>query len=314
MPVNTGFVASGIPDGRFLKFYETRSSPKLYCSIVGNVVIPGGYASNAMSPTISRAAVWAELAETIKERGSRPGIQLSTTWPAYLGSKKFVTQEPEKIIADACQLVSDIGRVGIKKVVESFRVGMEIAEEHGFEHIQFHGAHGYLLNLLIDARINPYAQDTLDNLAAFAEKLRGDGVQTSLRISMRSGCLEFDNSGMYDFLDLVARLPFDFIDLSSGFYNIDKRLIYPSRPEILNGRISDSLCAALRHPNRMFIMSGRIFRYNLASLPQNASLGVCRDLIANPNFLNDPRSGCDNHGKCHYYSRSEEFISCAKWT
>jgi len=83
--VNTGFVANRRPDDRFLEFYARRSSPKLHCAIVGNVVVPNGYGSNEVSPIITPDAVWSELADVIRLRGSLPGIQIATTWEHYTG-------------------------------------------------------------------------------------------------------------------------------------------------------------------------------------------------------------------------------------
>jgi NADPH2 dehydrogenase len=44
---------------------------------------------------------------------------------------------------------------------------------------------------------------------------------------LRSGDPAFDADGREVFLDQIASLPVDYVDLSSGFYEIDKRLIYP---------------------------------------------------------------------------------------
>jgi NADPH2 dehydrogenase len=165
----------------------------------------------------------------------------------------------------------------------------------------------------VDQRINRDATSVLDSLALLSERLRQKGVQTSIRISMKTGEPHFDSAGGADFLDTIARLPFDFVDLSSGFYNIDKRLIYPARPEILAARIRESLAVALRHPSRSFIFSGRSLNHEWAGIPANAHPGLCRDLIANPNFLWEPSNGCQNHGKCHYYSRGGDHLVCARW-
>lgn len=187
-----------------------------------------------------------------------------------------------------------------------------MAVEHGFGHVQIHGAHGYLVSLLIDERINPDAARIRDRLGEIAERLRERQVETSIRISLRTGDEIFDASGAEAFLDSVATLPFDFIDLSSGFYNIDKRLIYPSRAEIVASRLEQSIAVALRHPGRRFIVSGSV-GIGETRLPHNAHLGICRDLIANPRAISEPANGCRNHGHCHYYSRGADHVSCPRW-
>ncbi|WP_327212447.1 hypothetical protein U8Q06_28365 (plasmid) [Rhizobium beringeri] len=312
--VNTGFVTDGLPDHRFLEFYESRSSPELYCSIVGNVVVPNGHGSNASTPTITKDSIWADLAKRINDGGASPGIQLATAWAGYVGSRKFVTSAPNTVIAKGRELAASMGSQGIGEVIRSFRAGAAVAVKHGFRHIQFHAAHGYLLSLLIDRRINPLADHVLNELNLLAECLSMEGVETSIRISLKTGDSEFDNSGTIDFQDEIATLPFNFVDLSSGFYNVDKRLIYPTRPEFLKARFSESHEVAARHPSRKFIFSGRVQMDGLHGLPSNMHPGFCRDLIANPNFLREAEIGCLNHNKCHYYSRGEAHLTCGKWT
>jgi NADPH2 dehydrogenase len=108
-------------------------------------------------------------------------------------------------------------------------------------------------------------------------------------------------------------MPVNYVDVSSGFYNIDKHLIYPARPDTLLARRSETLGLADRHPEGQFILSGRAFRESEESLPANVHLGLCRDLIANPDFIVNTTRGCVNSGKCHYFSRGAAHITCPQW-
>ncbi|RUW75203.1 MULTISPECIES: hypothetical protein [unclassified Mesorhizobium] len=312
--VNTGFVTDGTPDHRFLDFYRGRSSPKLHCAIVGNVVVPGGFASNAATPTLTTEPVWADLVSAIRAEGTLPGIQLATTWEGYVGSRKFQTGEASKFIPLARRKVESMGSERATAVINSFDLAASIAIRHGFAHIQIHAAHGYLLSLLADHRINRDANIVLDRLGLLAERLRQEGVQSSIRISLKTGDSAFDSTGSIEFQDAITQLPFDYVDISSGFYNIDKRLIYPARPDILAARLQESVALGLRHPKRSFILSGRALNQDWAGIPSNMHPGICRDLIANPKFLQEPDDGCKNHGKCHYYSRGGSHLTCARWT
>src|SRR4051794_21735254 len=87
--LNTGYVTDGMPDNRYVDFYRSRSSRELHCAIVGNVVIPGGSGSNSSTATISRGSEWTKVTQAISDRGSLPGIQLTTAWHGYVGSKSF---------------------------------------------------------------------------------------------------------------------------------------------------------------------------------------------------------------------------------
>lgn len=311
--VNTGYVTDGLPNESYVEFYRRRASPQLHCAIVGNVVVPGGHGSNVSTPTISDSGIWEEVSGAIADRGSIPGLQLATVWPGYTGRRSFVGSNTGQIISEARELVLALGPAGASSILDAFDLGVGIATLKGFRHIQLHGAHGYLLGLLIDSRINVGADAVLDRLSSIGKRLFSEGVESSIRISMRSGDEDFDSDGMEDFLERVSMLPFDYIDLSSGFYNIDKRLIYPSRPDTRAARMSDSCALARRFPARQFIFSGRALLSSLETLPSNLHIGLCRDLIANPNYLNDLDNGCQNRSRCHYYSRGADKLTCALW-
>ena len=310
--VNTGFVSDGEPDARYIDFYRQRSSARLYCAIVGNVVVPNGHGSNRSTAFLGPNPVWSELAFAIRAKGALPGIQLATAWDGYEGSRNFLSADGDQVIPRAKDLVRDFGIARIEGVLSSFNSAANLAVDHGFAHIQFHAAHGYLLSLLIDERICSQAERVREGLARISEGMRDQGLETSLRISMRTGNIDFDRNGPEQLQDTLADLPFDLIDLSSGFYNINKRLIYPSLEDVVTARLAESIEIARRNPARQFIVSGQISQ-QVSKLPENAQIGICRDLIANPRFLFEIGNGCRNHGKCHYFSRGAEHVTCPQW-
>jgi NADPH2 dehydrogenase len=70
---------------------------------------------------------------------------------------------------------------------------------------------------------------------------------------------------------------------------------------------------ANRHKRSEFIFSGKSLAEVQADLPANIHIGLCRDLIANPDYLRDKGNGCINAMKCHYYSRGETDLTCGRW-
>jgi 2,4-dienoyl-CoA reductase-like NADH-dependent reductase (Old Yellow Enzyme family) len=311
--LNTGYATDGEPDQRFIDFYTRRSSPALYCAIIGNVVIPGGHASNANTPTISRAQIWSSIAQAISDRGSIPGIQLATAWEGYQGARSFRPGDGRETIRFARELVRTLGTDRVAKILRSLEDGASMAVEAGFRHVQLHAAHGYLFSLLIDDRIYDGASDVLGRLVDWFEKTQSVGVETSIRISLRTGDSCFDAIGRERFQDQIAAMSMNYVDASSGFYNIDKQLIYPGRPDTLLTRRSETVALASRHLERQFILSGRALNQDEDTLPSNVHLGLCRDLIANPDFVVNPTRGCLNLGKCHYFSRGAAHITCPQW-
>ncbi len=310
--LNTGYVEGGVPDERMMAFYGERSSPRLSCAIVGNVVFPGGHSVNAVTAKISRNPRWKTLSSAIASRGTTPGIQLATAWENYEGPTSFRPKDWTKTIAGSRALAVTVGPRRLQQLFSGLRIGTELAAEAGFRHVQLHAAHGYLFSILLDARLYDRATDCLALVASWARAAREAGLETSLRISLRTGDESFDRDGAIAYQDIASCLPVDIVDVSSGFYNIDKRLIYPSTRPILQSRYRETANLASRHPTTQFILSGRASSV-VGEFPQNVHLGLCRDLIANPSFLDDQSHGCQNSGKCHYHSRGASSVTCPRW-
>jgi len=311
--VNTGYVTDGSPNEQYIEFYERRSSPLLHCGIVGNVVIPGGIGSNASTAIISDNPVWGALARSISGKGTIPGIQLTTAWEGYVGARSFRSKWPEAAIAEYREVVANMPSSQIKDQFDQLKRGTDLALSAGFRHIQLHAAHGYMFSLLIDPGIYERSEAVLEKLEAWGKYLKNQGAESSIRISLRTGLSSFDGDERKAFLDTISALPFTYIDVSSGFYNIDKQLIYPGRPEVIEKRRTETISLANRHPRRLFIYSGRALNQPEHNLPPNIHVGLCRDLIANPDFLNKMDWGCVNAGDCHYFSRGKPNLTCHQW-
>ena len=302
-----------MPDGKFIDFYGKRSSAALYCAIVGNVVLPNGHPSNDSTPTITASPVWSSVAQAIHRRGTIPGIQLATAWRKYEGQKKFKSKNSKEVILRLREIASNVLSQDVKQLFDSLDEGTALALDAGFRHIQLHAAHGYLFSLLIDGRFYSGADDVLGRISQWAHTWSSASVEVSVRFSLRTGDPEFDSKGSESFQNRVASLPVQYVDVSSGFYNIDKQLIYPARPDILSARRVETVALANRHRRTSFIYSGRALQQPQRDLPPNVHIGLCRDLIANAHYLSELSQGCRNAGKCHYYSRGASHVTCARW-
>lgn len=311
--LNTGYVTLGVPDQRFLDFYQRRASPALHSAIVGNVVIPGGVGSNASTATLSDDPIWRSLAAAIARRGSLPGIQLATAWQGYSGAQSFRAKEPNAVVHASRELVAAMSDKEINRQLGAFDQATDLALDAGFQHIQLHAAHGYLLSLLLDPAFNARSGNIRTWLVDWAARVAAADAESSIRISLRTGSSAIDCDDRAAWLDDLSQLAFGYVDVSSGFYNIDKRLIYPGRPEIIAQRRGDTAALAARNPGRQFIYSGRALSRAPDDLPANIHIGLCRDLIANPDFLQARTYGCANSGRCHYFSRGEKHITCSQW-
>lgn len=314
LAVNTGFATDGEPDTRCRQFYHARSGNGLHCAIVGNVVIPRGVATNDVCAEISESNAWRELAATISNKGALPGIQLSSTWQGYRGSKRFVPRAGESPLNEYRTFGASISVQQVVNAFDSLHRGTELALKAGFRHVQLHAAHGYLFNILVDRRLSPHADFAHKLICSWAEGLASENIETSIRFSMWTGDPILDKDHSSELSDEIAVLPVNYVDVSAGFYNISKRLIYPVTPTQLKERAAATLSIAGRHPLQNFVMSGKSVGAWDTSLPPNVHIGICRDLIANPNYLADRTDGCATCMKCHYFSRAEEHLTCGKWS
>ncbi|WP_316383744.1 oxidoreductase [Enterobacter mori] len=312
LAVNTGYGNNGEPNDELIEFYKKRSGNGINCSIVGNVVIPNGYGSNQQCLFISKSEKWKHLSQAINDNNTIAGIQLSSTWPNYIGNRNFVAVS-EHIGEKYLSLLSEIKLSDIDKIIDQLDQGIHLCIENGFKHIQLHAGHGYLFSLLIDHIFCKHSEYALNKIEKAFKNLPND-IETSLRFSLLVGIQKLDKRRKKEqSIENMLSLPFDHFDISFGFYNINKHMIYPETNSMLSSRIKKSLELSANNPNKNFIISGRALKNHVGKLPDNTSLGICRDIIANPNFLNSPNISCDLCNKCHYYSRGELSLTCGKW-
>lgn len=313
LPVNTGYVENSLPNDQYIKFYAARSGHEIHCVIVGNVVIPGGFASNSVCAEISDSMLWKRLTGAIAAKGAQPGIQLSTTWENYQGIKKFIPSDNYNPIYEYKAVLAHTSPSDIVQIFKNLRRGIELSILAGFTHIQIHAAHGYLFSLLLDEVFCQHSRLAIAELHSIAIELNEANIESSIRFSLITGDKGIDQNRSI-LIKKIFDLPFSFFDISFGFYNINKHLIYPDTKILLDERLGLSLDLAEQFPDKQVILSGKSHGVWHTSLPRNVHIGICRDLIANPNFLSDRIAKCsDCMGECHYYSNSELQLKCSKW-
>lgn len=309
LPVNTGYGTNGNPSHKLLKFHEERSGNGIYASIVGNVVTPSGFNSNDYCIKISKNNIWSDLSKTILYKGSIPGIQISSAWENYKGNIKF---KSDTGIIDYYEVSSSLSLQKIDEIFSDFFDATCLAIYHGFKHIQIHAAHGYIMSLILDNHFHEASTYALDKLRSLLKYIKDNNCESSVRFSMSTGNEKIDIN-REKFINEILKLETDYFDLSSGFYNINKFLIYPQKISELKSRYTSSVDIAKTNPDKNFIISGKSFRFYDSAVPENTSLGICRDLIANPNFTLGFSDGCMNNKHCHYHSRGENSLNCKKW-
>jgi 2,4-dienoyl-CoA reductase-like NADH-dependent reductase (Old Yellow Enzyme family) len=150
---------------------------------------------------------WAPIVQTIHDRGSLAGIQLahagrkaSTWWPwaEQRGSVPEVdggwqTVAPSPVAFEGFAEPAALDAEGIERIVEGFRTAAQRALDAGFDVLELHGAHGYLVHQFLSPLSNTRDDDyggSLENrarlLLRIVESVRdvaGAGVPIFVRIS-----------------------------------------------------------------------------------------------------------------------------------
>ncbi|TAN04251.1 MAG: NADH:flavin oxidoreductase/NADH oxidase [Rhodanobacteraceae bacterium] len=189
----------------------------------------------------AQAAAWYRIAGFIRENGAVAGIQLahagrkaSTAAPWDGGGaldaarRGWTPVAPSALPFDAGYPVpAALDRAGIAKVVEDFRAAASRARDAGFEVIEIHAAHGYLLHQFLSPLSNTRADEYGGSLENRARVLREviaavrEAWPTPLPLWVRLSATDWGEGG-WDINECVqlARLlksdGVDLIDVSSG--------------------------------------------------------------------------------------------------
>jgi len=318
-PINTGRYPDGIPDQKNIEFYAARSGVEIGHVLVGNIAIDQSLVPNKTTGALCEHKSWSALASVIAERGSVPGIQLSATCPGYEGLRAV----PSGNHAAAFQRYADVFRKMTKErwssVVQKFSASLHLAYGHGYRHLQIHAAHGYLWSLALDPLICP-DDAPLDRLADIMNEALGLGFSTvSLRVSWNTGCSHDDKRQIriLEFWDPFKKSVE--LDVSNGYYNADKTLIYPGKEKGETPWLPVAERLSSAYPDSNFVFTGNVWNplATLDNIPKNVSVGIGRPLIADPNFIESVKAGqnkrCNLCGDCHYFTRSTNSISCPLW-
>ncbi|QAY60684.1 NADH:flavin oxidoreductase/NADH oxidase [Microbacterium protaetiae] len=111
---------------------------------------------------------WAPIAAAIRRRGAVAGIQLAhagrkaSTWPPFAphngsvpaSAGGWTTAAPSAIAFDGFDTPVALDAAGIDAVVADFATAARRAHDAGFEVLELHGAHGYLLHQFLSPLSN----------------------------------------------------------------------------------------------------------------------------------------------------------------
>ncbi|KGO54344.1 Aldolase-type TIM barrel [Penicillium expansum] len=233
----------GIPSLELIHAYKIWGESSIGINLTGNVMIDADHLEAAGNPVIPRNAEFSglrfdrfrELATAGKAKGSLIIAQVG-----HPGRQTPGDIQPNPISASDVQLTSSsLGREfgkpraaseeDIANVIDGFAHAAEYLEKAGFDGIELHGAHGYLLSQFLspttNLRTDKYGGDLKNRMRLILE-VRDEiakRVSDTFIVGIKVNSVEFQEKGFQpeearELCKALEEHKFDFVELSGGTY------------------------------------------------------------------------------------------------
>src|SRR6202163_3229577 len=227
-----------LPDERLISLYRRWGAGGAGLLITGNVMVhaealtgPAGVVLDDHSPLESftrwaeggkdgGSAVWMQI--------SHPGRQVQARMPGVVWAPSAIAVELGRHSKRFGQPVA-MTEKQIEETAERFATTAGLAERAGFDGVELHAAHGYLLSQFLSPLVNQRMDQwggTLENRARFLlEVVRAirDVVRSSFAVAVKLNSADFQRGG-FDAEDaarviaMLEPLGVDLVELSGGSY------------------------------------------------------------------------------------------------
>ncbi|QRV93333.1 NADH:flavin oxidoreductase/NADH oxidase [Ceratobasidium sp. AG-Ba] len=232
----------GIPSNRLVRLYEEWGKGGYGIILTGNVMIhpeqleaPGNPVLYAPHETPERLEQFRKLAAGAKAQGSIVIMQIS-----HAGRQVASFVNPNPVSAGDVKLDDRMGmsfgkptpltKDGIKEVVDWFAYAAETAHRTGYDGVQLHGAHGYLLAQFLSQTTNNRSDEyggSIHNRARIIREItaaiRSKVRDPSFVIGIKINSTEFQEKGFQpeeaaELCKELEAIEMDFVELSGGTY------------------------------------------------------------------------------------------------
>jgi len=237
------FEARGVPSKNLINVYRRWGEGEFGVILTGNIMIEYDHLEAAGNPIIPRGAPYEgerfenfkELATQSKKHGSLIVGQVS-----HPGRQVTEAIQPKPISASDVQLEGNVMGMtfakpraatdeDIKNIIEGFAHAAEYLEKAGYDGIQLHGAHGYLLAQFLSPTTNQRTDTyggSLENRARLIIEISQEirrRTSGSFTVGIKLNSVEFQDKGFgteeaATLCKLLEDNSFDFVELSGGTY------------------------------------------------------------------------------------------------
>ncbi|WP_333763835.1 NADH:flavin oxidoreductase/NADH oxidase family protein [Streptomyces sp. IBSBF 2390] len=230
--------AGQLPDEELFGLYRRWAAGGAGLLITGNVMVhaealtgPGGVVLDAAAP-LEPFTVWAEAAKSgggaVWMQINHPGRQVGSDMPG-------VVWGPSAVAVDVGKHSSRFGKPvamtaeQIEATVTRYAVTARRAEEAGFDGVEIHAAHGYLLSQFLSPLVNKRTDQwggSLENRARMlldvVRAVRA-AVSPGFAVAVKLNSADFQRGGFdaddaRQVIEMLAPLGVDLVELSGGSY------------------------------------------------------------------------------------------------
>ncbi|MFB7993222.1 FAD-dependent oxidoreductase [Streptomyces sp. NPDC056002] len=251
--------------------------------------LPRRYLTEAWRPEIKDAV--RRRAEAITEGGAVAIAQLVYLGRETLGAGTYYPPVSAAAVRSPREATAPhpLSAEEVRRVVDAFRVSAANSVQAGFDGVELHAGHGYLLAQFLSRATNTRDDeygDRITLLAQVIEAIRSEIGQhpIGVRVSVEPG--ENSGLGLDDLVELLPRLhaaaPFTYVNVTTGVRNTYVPGMATTSPPLL------SSVARLRAASGLPLLVSQGFRTTAdieRALEAGADLvGMARPFIADPDF------------------------------
>ncbi|MFD6280426.1 FAD-dependent oxidoreductase [Streptomyces sp. NPDC060209] len=291
----TAAVAEGAPTEADASYWRRLAQGGAAMVITGGTAVapestlPQRYLTEAWRPEIKDAV--RRRAEAITDGGAMAVAQLVHLGRETLGAGTYYAPVSAAAVRSPREATVPLALSAeeVRRVVDSFRVSAANSVQAGFQGVELHAGHGYLLAQFL-SRVNNTRDDEYGDrialLAQVIEAIRGEigGLPIGVRVSVEPG--HDSGLGLDDLIELLPRLsdatPFAYVNVTTGVRNTYVPGMATTRPPLLES------VARLRTAVALPLLISQGFRTAAdieRALDSGADLvGMARPFIADPDF------------------------------
>ncbi|MET7515924.1 FAD-dependent oxidoreductase [Streptomyces sp. NPDC005480] len=258
--------------------------------------LPQRYLTEAWRPEIKDAV--RRRAEAITRGGAVAIAQLVHLGRETLGAGTYYPPVSAAAVRSPREATAPhpLSAEEVRRVVDAFRISAANSVQAGFDGVELHAGHGYLLAQFLSRATNTRDDEYGDRIALLAQVI--DAIRTEIgrhSIGVRVSAEPGENSGLGldDLVELLPRLhaaaPFTYVNVTTGVRNTYVPGMATTRPPLL------ASVARLRAATGLPLLVSQGFRSAAdieRALDSGADLvGMARPFIADPDFARKAVAG-----------------------